>query len=170
MLRTMKRTVYWPGMQQDIMSLCATCKFCQKVKKPTQKRTGLMKQVSETQVNELVQIDLVGPLPTTTEGNKYLLTCRDVFSGFTQAIPIKNKTSKNVTLHLLNHWIYRFGPMKQLLSDLGTEFDNKLLQLICERLRIKKLRTTAYSPQTNGAIERLHRYLKERLALIAEEF
>lgn len=50
-----------------------------------------------------------------------------------------------------------------VLSDQGTNFLSALFKNMCKMLGIKKLQTTAYSPMTNGALERSHKTLKEYL-------
>jgi hypothetical protein len=40
---------------------------------------------------DVVSLDIVGPLPVTEKGNKYLLTFVDHFTRFCEAIPIYGK-------------------------------------------------------------------------------
>ena len=40
-----------------------------------------------------VGIDLIGPLPTTSHGNKYIVTLVDYFSKWPEAAPLKDKTA-----------------------------------------------------------------------------
>ena len=42
-------------------------------------------------------MDLVGPIhPPTSRGNKYVLTVTDMLTGFTMAVPIKNKNAETI--------------------------------------------------------------------------
>ena len=50
------------------------------------------------------------------------------------------------------------------MSDRGTEFCNKILNSLCVYLGIKKIRTTAYHPQSNGSVERTHQTLQRMVA------
>jgi len=54
----------------------------------------------------------------------------------------------------------------QLLSDRGAEFEGSISRKICESLGVEKLRTTAYKPSTNGAIERMHRTLNAMIGKV----
>ena len=56
----------------------------------------------------------------------------------------------------------------QLLSDRGPEFESSLMRELCKAMEIDKLRTTAYKPSTNGAIERFHRSLNSLLGKVVE--
>ncbi len=55
------------------------------------------------------------------------------------------------------------GIPNELLSDQGSQFMGRVVTKTCELLNIKKLKTTAYHPQTNGALERWHATLKGML-------
>ena len=46
-----------------------------------------------------------------------------------------------------------------MMSDQGREFCNDILKEMCYYLNIKKIRTTPYHPQSNGAVERVHQVL-----------
>ena len=50
-----------------------------------------------------------------------------------------------------------------LLTDQGSQFIGRLMTELCESLGIDKLKTTAYHPQTNGMIERMHGTLEQML-------
>lgn len=49
-----------------------------------------------------VGIDLIGPLPLTTRGNKYIVTLVDYFSKWPEAAPLPNKTAEGVALFLFD--------------------------------------------------------------------
>ena len=49
------------------------------------------------------------------------------------------------------------------MSDQGKEFCNGIIESLCIYLGIKKIRTTAYHFQSNGAIERSHQTLQRML-------
>ena len=47
-----------------------------------------------------VGIDLIGPLPTTDSGNRYIVTLVDYFSKWPEAAPLPNKTAVGVASFL----------------------------------------------------------------------
>ena len=59
--------------------------------------------------------------------------------------------------------VLKFGIPQIILTDQGSNFLSDLFANVCELLRIKRVKTTAYHPQTNGALERTHRVLVEYL-------
>ena len=58
----------------------------------------------------------------------------------------------------------RFSPPEQLHSDQGRQFESRLLAEVCKLLHIRKSRTTAYHPQSDGLAERWNRTLLSMLA------
>ena len=50
-----------------------------------------------------------------------------------------------------------------ILSDQGSSFLSDLFSNVCKFLRIKRIKTSPYHHQTNGALERTHRDLVEYL-------
>ena len=47
-------------------------------------------------------IDLIGPLPITPGGNKYIVTMIDYFSKWPEAAPLQDKTAAGVANFIFN--------------------------------------------------------------------
>jgi hypothetical protein len=61
------------------------------------------------------------------------------------------------------YWITNFGVPEAITSDRGLQFTSNVWSLLCEMLHITHRQTTAFPPESNGAVERLHRRLKDAL-------
>ena len=57
----------------------------------------------------------------------------------------------------------RMGLPLQILTDRGTQFTSGLMKQLTFIIGIHHLRTTAYHPQSNGMLERLHATLEAML-------
>jgi transposase InsO family protein len=112
---------------------------------------------------EKCSLDIVGPLPETIKGNKYILTFQDDLSKFVNAIPIPQQDAETVARALVLNIILKIRTPKQILTDQGTNFLSDLFKNVCKLLRIKKLQTTAFRPEFNGALERSHGVLAQYL-------
>ena len=65
----------------------------------------------------------------------------------------------------LKHVHHIFGPSRKILSDNGTEFNNKLFEAVAKELGVEhKIYSPPYRPQSNGRIEGFHAFLKTCLA------
>lgn len=93
----------WPNMFQDIQEYIRSCKTCQMIKQ-TQitLKAPLQLTVTPLQVSDKIALDLVGPLPLTEMGNKYILTCQDLLSKYLIAIAIPNITIEMVAETFIN--------------------------------------------------------------------
>ena len=56
--------------------------------------------------NQQVAVDIVGPMPVTITGNRYMITIMDRFSRYLKIIPVPDMKTITVVRTILNHWIY----------------------------------------------------------------
>ena len=112
---------------------------------------------------EKCALDIVGPMTETVSGNKYILTCQDDLSKFLVAIPIPQQDAETVARDFVLNVVLKFGAPAQILTDQGSNFLSYLFKTMCNLLRIKKIQTTAFHPESNGRLERSHRLLTEYL-------
>jgi hypothetical protein len=80
-----------------------------------------------------------------------------------EAIPIADTSAAGCAEAFFQGWVGRFGVPDTLTSDRGSQFSSEVWAAVCKRLNIRHCMTTAYHPQANGMVERLHRRLKEAL-------
>lgn len=153
---------FWPGMNRDVSRWSKTCIQCQKAK--VQRHTvSFLGQFQSAGRFEHIHTDIVGPLPTTSDGYRYLLTIIDRRTHWPEAFPIKDITAETVAKVIYDGWITRFGICQYLTSDQGRQFESKLFSELMKCMGISRIRSSPYHPQSNGAIERWHRSLKVAL-------
>ena len=70
---------------------------------------------------------------------------------------------------LVNKFICRFGIPSQIHSDQGPQFEAALFQQMCQLLGMRKTRTTAFHPQSDGQTERQNRTVIDVLTKLARE-
>ena len=110
-------------------------------------------------------MDLVGRIhPPSSRGNKYMLTVIDMLTGFTMAVPIKNKNAETICEAYRDNIYCVFGGSSRILTDNGLEFKNKEMQEVCETLGLKHIFSPVYTPQSNGCLEGWHRFFKACIA------
>ena len=113
---------------------------------------------------QLVAVDLLGTLPETSVGNKYILVAGDYFTKWMEVYTIPNQEATTVAQKLVKEMFCRFSPPEALHSDQGQQFESTLVAQICQLLHIKKTCTTPYHPQSDGLIERFNRTLLNLLS------
>ena len=89
-------------------------------------------------IDDLWQADLVemGSYSTVNKGYKYLMTVIHTFSKYAWAIPIKNKTAENVTQAMKSIFIKAKRHPKNLQTDDGKEFFNRIFTDLMEKYDI----------------------------------
>lgn len=69
------------------------------------------------------------------------------FSHLSWAVAMPNENAAIVADAFYNHLICHFGSPEYLLSDRGPTFTGDVIQLLCNKLDIKNIFTSAYHPQ-----------------------
>ena len=81
---------------------------------------------------------------------------------------MKEKSVENVILVYLSGMLAHKGGCVAILSDIGTEFKNKVLNEACDELGAKRLLSNLFHPQGNSRIENDHNFLKYTLTKFLE--
>jgi transposase InsO family protein len=77
------------------------------------------------------------------------------------AIPIEHQDAVTIAKAFVEVSL-KFGIPQMILTDQGSNFMSGVFT-VCKLLKIKKIKCTAYHPETNGALERKHGVLVEYL-------
>ena len=110
-------------------------------------------------------MDIVGPLPRTQRGHRYILTVVDHFTKHAEASVLPDQEAVTIAHVFLNEFISRFGVPYIIHTDQGKKFESHIFKELFQLLNIKKTRTSLYHPQCDGQVERMNRTLIELLAL-----
>ena len=158
----LNRKFTWPRMSVDAKKLCSQCVSCQKASRARVPKAPLQPlPVLDVPFSKLA-FDLVGPLPRTKSGYKYLLTSICLASKYPDAIPLKRVDVESVAEGLCEIFS-RTGIPSQILTDQGSVFTSKLTKQLCSILGIKHVKSSPYHPESNGCLERWHATLKGAL-------
>ncbi|UYV76853.1 hypothetical protein LAZ67_14002205 [Cordylochernes scorpioides] len=149
----------WPNMNKDIRKWAQACVNCQKCKVSIHTKSEIGKYQEVDERFSVVHIDLIGPLPPSN-GNIYCLTCIDRHTSWMEVVPLPDMKSETVARAFYENWIVRFGAPYTVISDQGKQFTSQLFKDLTTLCGIKLRHSTAYHPQCNGKIERLHRTIK----------
>ena len=161
LLKKLQAGYYWKHMSKDVSTFVKNCELC----KLNKVKIGNKEPMSITETPQkpfdLVIVDTVGPLPISNNGYKYILTIVCDLTKYLILIPLIDKSANSVAKALFENCILTFGPMKEIRTDMGTEYKNEVITELCKLLNIKHKTSTAYRPQTVGSVERSHRTLNE---------
>ena len=150
---------YWPTLHRDIAEFCRTCESCQTASGRRAVRAPLIPLPIISQPFERIAMDIVGPLPKSRQGNRFVLVICDYATRYPEAIPMKHVDAGSVAEELIKVFS-RVGVPREILTDQGTNFTSQLLIELYRMLHIQPIRTTPYHPQTDGLVERFNQTLK----------
>ena len=114
-------------------------------------------------------MDIVGPLPHSRSGNRYILVVCDYATRYPEAMPLRNIDAEHVAEELVKMFS-RVGIPNEILTDQGSNFMSQLLAELYRLLHIQPIRTSPYHPQTDGLVERFNQTLKSMLRKTAVFF
>ena len=161
---------FWPGLKRDVAKWCKECHTCQLGGKPNQNipKAPLHPIPAFDEPFAHIIIDCVGPLPKTKSQNEYLLTIMCSSTRFPEAIPLRS-IKTNTILKALIKFFTLFGLPKLIQSDQGTNFMARAFQQVMNQLGIKQYKSSAYNPESQGALERFHQTLKTMIKMYCIE-
>ena len=161
---------YWPGLKRDVAKWCKECHTCHLGGKPYQNipQAPLHPIPAFDEPFSHIIIDCVRPLPKTKSQNEYLLTIMYSSTRFPEAVPLRS-IKTNTMLKALIKFFTLFGLPKSIQSDQGTNFMANAFQQVMNQLGIKQYKSSAYHPESPGALERFHQTLKTMIKMYCTE-
>ncbi|KAJ8977624.1 hypothetical protein NQ317_010245, partial [Molorchus minor] len=117
--------VHFPNMQRTIKKYIKACDICQKAKisilpKPPQK------QIIPNGKDDLLAIDVLGPLVRSRAGVMYMLVIFNVFTKHVTLYPLRKATSRAMVNCLTKKYFPLHGQVMRILHDNATQFTSNL--------------------------------------------
>ena len=162
-LAIIKNKYFWPKMARDIRIHITNCLVCARRKVAGTCKAPLQPMPVAEYVWQRMAIDIVGPVPVSNKGNNNILVMMEYATRFVIAVPLKDTKAQTVARKFIKHVINAEGIPSELLTDQGKNFQSDTMKELCKQLGVKQLRTTAYHPQTDGAVERVNRTIGDML-------
>jgi len=114
---------FWTFMKKEIIEYINNCDICN-----SRQGTGTKIKVPLQPIPvpsapmETIAMDVIGPLPETTKGNKYILMITDLLTKYCEAFAMPDQKTTTVAIIYINNICCRYGTPKKLLTDQGTNF------------------------------------------------
>ena len=113
-------------------------------------------------------IDIIGKIsPKSSSGHEFILVAIDYFMKWVEATSYAKLNAAKVATFIRSHIICRFGVPHELISDRGVHFRGEVDTLL-QKYGIQHHRSSAYRPQTNGAVEAANKNIKRILLKMIE--
>lgn len=127
--------------------------------------------INPSRMFEIWAIDFVGPfsIPGQRTGARYIITAVEFVTKWAEAEAVDTCSSEVAAKFIYDNIIVRFGCPLTLISDQGTHFINKTIAVLTKEFNITHLKTAAYHPQANGAVESFNKTLVKGLTKICNQ-
>ena len=163
----LKEKYWWPAMKHTCQRLIDSCPSCLSHSRAHPQPTTLL-QRAVLPVLARWGCDAIGPLETTEDSNRYILTAVDSTSKLAFTRPVSNIDAET-TLNFYQDIFALFGTPQEIITDRGANFMAHSVTQFLSSLQIRHTPTTPYNPRSNGACERLNGTLGAALKrMIAE--
>jgi hypothetical protein len=168
-MKKLQQRFWWPTYRRDLEYWIRSCEMCGSRKPHHIQNTGELMSIPVVgQPWDMVGVDILS-LPTTKNGNKYVIVFMDYLTKWPEAVPMKNISARDVAQVFISEVLCRHGVPKMLLSDRGGNFLSDLMTQVLHQTGTVKLNTTSYHPQTDGLVERFNRTLTEMLTMYCHQ-
>ena len=130
-----------------------SCEVCNANTRVNKTKVPIEKYPQAVSVFEQVYFDILGPLPLTRGGKRYVIAFIDRFSRYCVLDSLKDRTAISVADSIVSKIICTFNGVRCLISDNAAEFCGQILKELCKKFQIKKCNITAYCPWANGLVK-----------------
>ena len=112
-------------MRNNIKEYAKTC--FQYQQKGSMRQNNQKQTILPMDIFERWGVDIIGSLPITREGNRYIVVVIDYFSRWLETRLLKAINADIVAIFLYEEIICRFGASRILQSNRGTHFVNEVI-------------------------------------------
>jgi transposase InsO family protein len=98
-------------------------------------------------------VDILGPLPRTVGGYRFLFVAIDKFTKWPEATPVVSIT-QGAVVAFLKLIVCRFGVPSHIITDNGTQFTSRLFQEYCKGIGTQLCFASVAHPRSNDQVER----------------
>lgn len=159
----LRRMAWWVEHARDAHNFVRTCHECDMLRPFGARQRPNTMAWSEVRPGATIHIDFVGPFHGARTGDKWILSIIDRFSRYCMFVPLPDARHETAAKALVDNWFSTFGIPVRLISDNGKHFEGHGWRDIERHLWFRHVRTAAYAPWSNGAVERIHSTLKATL-------
>jgi len=107
-------------------------------------------------------IDVIGAIkPKAANGHRFILVVIDYFTKWVEAASYASVTRSVAVRFIKREIICMYGLPGKIITDNGTNLNNKMMGEICEEFKIQHHNSTPYRPKMNRAVEAANKNIKK---------
>ena len=156
---------YWHGMLKHVEHCCRSCIDCAMRKRPRNHHKAPLLPIPVDGPFDRLAMDILGPLPPTHDGTRYILVLSDYCTRWPEAYALPSIEAPRIAHVLGADILARHSAPRTILSDRGSNCHPSIVKAICQIISTRRLHTIAYHPQTDCLVERFNSTLCDSLRM-----
>ncbi|GMF20069.1 unnamed protein product [Phytophthora fragariaefolia] len=168
-IERLKRVYWWPHMREAVPNWVSACQYCGSCKARPKTVVPPLRSVKNGDVRDRWAIDVVGSLPETIRGNRYVIDAVEYTTRYAVAEAVPEHTAKAIAKFLMNRVVLVYGPMREIMMNEAREFGSKVTSELLALMQVKQATPVPYRPNLLGLVERFHRTWKYIVSLYLDE-
>src|SRR3954469_22930654 len=153
---------YWSTMETDCHNHVRICHKCQIYADKVHVPPVPLNVLTSPWPFAMWGIDMIGEIkPTASNGHRFILVAIDYFTKWVEAASYANVTKQVITRFIKHNIICRYRIPEKIITDNGSNLNNKMMKEICESFKIKHHNSSSYRPKMNGAVEAANKNIKK---------
>jgi len=149
-----KRDYWFSDMRAKIERAIHNCIDCILAERKQGKQERWLSTIDKGSVP--LDIDHLGPLPSTKKSYRYIFVVVDAFSKFIWLYATKSTNASEI-VKILQKQAVIFGNPRRIISDRGTAFSSQEFKDYCKQENVEHVLITTGVPRSNGQVERINR-------------
>lgn len=107
-------------------------------------------------------IDMVGLIELkASNGHWFILVTIEYFTKWVEVGSCANVTRQVVVWFIKKEIIYHYGIPNKIITDNGSNLNNKIIKDLCESFKIEHHNSSPYRPKMNGTVEAANTNIKK---------
>lgn len=123
-------------MVNDVFYTVLDCQSCAKARGTLTKSQKNFQFFPANGPFKFVAMDILGPLPKTKSGERFIVFITDSYSKLTSAMPMNDTTALLVAACFLNNWVFLYGIPNSILTYNLPQFIAQFFRYVCAILGI----------------------------------
>ena len=162
------RYFFFRKMRTKINKFINNCAECQQAYARDHVKVTARKYPLPNKPWERVATDFLGPLPLTTNGNRYVLVLTDFLTRYSVFYALPDRSTDTV-IRTFKTFFNTYDCPEVLISDNAAEFSGSMCKEMCRAYGVRKLEVTPYHPASNGLVERINSRIVRMLKVYCVE-
>ena len=153
---------YWLTMEADCFNHVKRCHNCQIYADNVNAPPSSLNVLAAPWPFSMWGMDVIGPIePKASNGHRFILVAIDYFTKWVEAASYASVTKNVVVKFVKRELICRYGLPEKIITDNGTNLNNKLMRELCDDFKIQHHNSSPYRPKMNGAVEAANKNIKK---------